>query len=97
MPDLETGEKTDVTIQLKEYERILKKIVALQKQMRSDNPFKSLIRDKSEYENMSDTEIMASKMKDLNVIVQDVGGSLVEMFDALGNDEAGCGSYSVYN
>lgn len=88
MPDLETGKKTDVVIKLKEYERIMKKIIELQKRMRADNPFQSLIRDKKEYTDMTDTEIMASKMEDLNAIIQDIAADLSNMFDALGNEDA---------
>ncbi len=88
LPD-ENGDLTDTFIHLKEFERILKKITELQKQMRNYNPFDSLLRGKGDYnEEMTNLDILASKAKDLNTIVKELGGSLSEMFDAFGNESA---------
>ncbi|PXV66872.1 hypothetical protein CLV62_104133 [Dysgonomonas alginatilytica] len=96
MPN-QDGSKSDVLINLRQYERIITRIASVQKDMRKENPFDSLLRPSSEYkvaEGTSDEkqmpflDIMGSKAADLNAIVQDVGGSLSGMFDALGNEDA---------
>lgn len=96
MPDA-NGDISDVLINLKQYERLIAKIASIQKDMRKENPFDSLLRPLDKYKIAEGTDqekqmplldIIASKAKDLNEIVQELSGSFSSMFDALGNGGA---------
>lgn len=96
MPD-QNGNISDVLINLKQYERLIVKIASIQKDMRKQNPFDSLLRPVDSYKIAEGTtdekqmpilDVMASKVNDLNAIVQELSGSLSGMFDALGNESA---------
>lgn len=91
----EDGSKSDTFVHLKEYERLIKRIASIQKDMRKQNPFDSLMRpfDSKDYEfadgtQMDKIDILASKAADLKEIVSSVTGDLSGMFDALGNEDA---------
>lgn len=89
----EDGTVSKTLISLREYEQMIKRIASIQKDMRKDNPFASLILPKEEYKNadgsqMDNLDIMASKAMDANAIIQQLGGSLGDMFSAMGNEDA---------
>jgi len=95
-PD-EEGNVTKTVINLKEYDRVIGKIASIHKELRNQNPFDSLLRSFDSYKinegtdqekEMPMLDIIASKAKDLNVIVQELSGGFGDMFDALGNDSA---------